>query len=214
MEQAANDLDSRIARIEAEADRISADAARVRAALEEPWEHARTYRLMELGLRYLNAVLNENQQATEAVITEVLALAESEGLDIDAIIKKGQEIEEKGVDLSSIRVQLPPLSAATAAQAEAVAPETLTLAPPTAPTDEAPRPVAPTPTPTPTPATEGAYVSLSIFADPLPIARPTLEVATLDLTDMATEAARKKAELAAKKRKQAVAAGQVSFLDF
>lgn len=199
MEQAATDLDRAYARAEAEAARISTDAARIRATLEEPWEHARTARLMELGLRYLNAALNEDTAATERVIAEVLALAESEGLDIEAIIKEGQAIEEQGVDLAQIRMQLPPLSMAVATPHTLDMTERHAVAPP------APRADSP-------PAASHPTIPLSRFADPRPIARPTLEVATLDLTELATEAARKRAEIATKKRRQALDAGQTSFL--
>ena len=63
---------------------------------------------------------------------------------------------------------------------------------------------------------QGSFISLSIFADPRSIANPpmTLEVAALDLKDMATEAARKRAELENKKRKQQQDAGQTSFFSF
>jgi hypothetical protein len=219
MEDAATDLERTIAYLEGECERFSADAARIRATLDEPWEYERTYRLMELGLRYLNAVLSEDQSETEKVIAEVLALAESEGLDIEAIIKEGQAIEEKGVDLSAIRVQLPPLPTAEPLALESEVPAAVLAT--KAPAPIAPAPVAPR-SETPSldtsriekPAEQGNYISLSLFADPLPIARPTLEVASLDLKDMATEAARKKAEISNKKRQKQLDAGQASFLSF
>ena len=212
MESAANDLDDRIAGLAAEEVATQVAAAKLRAQLEEPWEHARTFRMMELGLRYLDAVLNENQKATEAVIAEVLALAESEGLDIDAIIREGEALQEQGVDLSTIKVTLPPLPQAAAVRvapaqdalpAAWFAPAAPVLAPSAA--AEAPR------LDTERTAEPGNFISISLFANPLPIARPTLEVATLDLKDMATEAARKKAELANRKRKAQTDAGQASF---
>jgi hypothetical protein len=213
LDAAAADLDTRIETISREAARIGEEAAKIRATLEIPWEHARTYRMMDLGLRYLNAVLNEDTTGTETVIAEVLGLAESEGLDIDAIIKEGQQIEEKGPDLSMIRVQFPPLEemqAEAEAEQPAMALGASTFAP--APTAEAPR----LDTERMDQMEQGSFISLSIFADPRPIANPpmTLEVAALDLKDMATEAARKRAELENKKRKQQQDAGQTSFFSF
>lgn len=215
MELAANDLEGAIERREAQTATYRAESARIRTTLDTPWEHERTYRMMGLGLRYLNAALDENQSKTEQVITEVLALAESEGLDIEEILKDGQSIAEEGPDLSKIRVQLPPHGAHPAPQvalaltdAEEAPPQTVLAL---TDADDAPSQAAPQPAPQPE---SGQYISLSIFADPLPIARPTLEVASLDLKDFATEAARKKAELANKKRQKELEKGQTCFFDF
>ena len=186
--------------------------------VKEKWEHERTYRLMELGLRYLNAVLNDNRSQTEAVITEVMALAESEGLDIDAITAKGQTIEEKGIDLSTILVQMPAPPMGNPARQDDPPPETSVVL--------APRVIAATSDyddqmPDDVAEASPNFVSLSFHADPLPIARPTLEMATVSLKDMAVEAARKKAEIANQKkasaagarRTQETLAGQNSMFD-
>jgi hypothetical protein len=196
LEAAAHSIDDRVGIFDQTVIRLSAEAARLREAVQAPWEHARTYRLMGLALDYLDAVLDENQSRTEVAITEVLTLAASEGLDINEIIKEGAAVEEQGMDLSTIRVRLPNLPQQTVeAQAEAVQP---TAAP--QPTAQA----APEPQPTNT-------ISISIFADPATIARPTLAIPSLDLKDMATEAARKKAEITRKKQAVQQEAGQLSF---
>jgi hypothetical protein len=191
LEGAVNSIENRIARLEQEAAGFETEAARFRTSLEATWEHAQTYTLMSLGLRYLNAVLDEDATGTEATIAEILALAEGEGLDIHQILQQGQQIVEKGVDLSTIRVTLPPRPGQAEAAQEIVEPE-------------AARETAPEPLPE-------NVVSISVFADPRQVARPTLDVATLDLKDMATEAARKRAEIAKRKRQAQVQAGQMSF---
>jgi hypothetical protein len=204
LERAAHDLEQRIALADAEVERLQASAQQARAELDTPWEHAHQWRLMELGLRYLNASLNEDKTATEEVIGEVLALAESEGLDIEAIIAEGNALHEQGPDLSRITVAFPPLPEAVAISAadlpvELHPSEAVAAAP--MPKHEPAEPTQPV----------GPVVSLSLFADPLPISRPTLDVAGLDLHEFATEAARKKAELAAKRRQRVIANGQTSF---
>lgn len=198
---AATDLEREVEQREQELNRIQADVARIQATLATPWEHERTYRLMRLGLRYLNAVLNEDQEKTSEIITEVLALAESEGLDLDSIIKEGAALAEQGPDITKIQVEMPPLPAN--ATPPPLRPQTEANAPTPAEAN------APTP---PQAAPRGERISLSIYADPLPIARPKLEVASIDLNEFATEAARKKAELAQRKRQQELEQGQMSFI--